>query len=266
MMQKCTFSLFVFLLFIFITPVAADTTIEVYRDGYVHIEHDFITEELQSVIEVRILSSSAENLYVLDEGGNILKYEKTDNLLIIYSLGKTIIKISYDTSALTSKNGATWTFESDFPENTEIALPDGSTVLYLSTTPIEINLEDNTFIFEAGHCEISYFFGVEKYRNNLKNIILGIAVVAFGIAGVFISIAYKRRKEQWFEKEDLDPLERKVLHYIWEHEEVLESEIRDKFDMPKTSSWRLMRRLEQRCYINVKRKNRLNFISIRKKS
>ncbi|MFQ6086151.1 MAG: helix-turn-helix transcriptional regulator, partial [Candidatus Bathyarchaeia archaeon] len=63
---------------------------------------------------------------------------------------------------------------------------------------------------------------------------------------------------------DLRRSDREVVRFIAERGgEVLESEIRSKFDLPKTTVWRLVKRLEENGIVRVKKFGKQNYVQLK---
>ena len=65
---------------------------------------------------------------------------------------------------------------------------------------------------------------------------------------------------------ELRPEDRQLLQYLSDRGgKVLESELRQKFLLPRTSAWRQMRRLERMGYVHVSKEGVQNAIELVKK-
>jgi hypothetical protein len=66
------------------------------------------------------------------------------------------------------------------------------------------------------------------------------------------------------EKPDLRPEDRQVLNFLVEKEgAAFESEIRTKFQLPKTTIWRLVKRLEREELVEIRKAGGQNLIKLR---
>ncbi|MBS7623910.1 hypothetical protein KEJ39_09625 [Candidatus Bathyarchaeota archaeon] len=76
-----------------------------------------------------------------------------------------------------------------------------------------------------------------------------IALVSLGAVGVVFLLVGRRFRIQALE---LRPVEKELLQYLAERGgRALESELRQRFNLPKSSMWRLARRLESMGYIRI---------------
>ena len=133
------------------------TDIQIYRDGLARVTQIVSVDETIAAISLPLLGSTASNYIVLDENQTVLDYEDPEgNNLTILTLGATTVSLQYDTHSLTSKAGEVWTINFDTPYNLTVQLPDESTVVYLSETPTEIDMENNRLTLFPSQWEINY--------------------------------------------------------------------------------------------------------------
>ena len=130
----------------------------VYRDGLVHAKQTLLVNEMYHETVVPLLSSSSENIIVLDENQTSVDYAVNGVSLTVFTLGATRIVLEYDTAALTMKEAEVWTLVLDNPYNLTVFLPKNSTVIYLSQMPTAIDTEGAgiTMSLYPGPWEISY--------------------------------------------------------------------------------------------------------------
>ncbi|MHC1609315.1 MAG: helix-turn-helix transcriptional regulator [Candidatus Methanofastidiosia archaeon] len=264
-MRKLLYFFLIF--FIMAVPVAAsETTMEVYRDGYVHIEQTIDADPFIGAIDITLLSETVENLLIVDSDDIPLNYEVNGITLTIFTLGEEVARIYYDTPSITSKEGALWGIALEADDTTHIILPEESTIIYLSPMPEKIDLSTNSVYMGAGSIEITYIFGPETENKSMSWYVMVLFIVAIISIIGYVLIKYHKRPKKWKYDDELDIIENKIMEYLYEHDSAFESEIRTAFNIPKTSSWRMMRRLEQKEYIILTKKNKLNLLSVNKRS
>lgn len=264
-MRKLLYFFFIFSI-IAVPVTASETTMEVYRDGYVHIEQTVDVDFFIGTIDITLLSETVENLLIVDADDIPLKYELNGTVLTIFTLGEEVARIYYDTSSITSKEGALWGIALDADDTTHIILPEESTIIYLSPMPEKIDLSTNSVYMGAGSIEITYIFGSESENNGTPWYMMVLFIVAIVSIIGYALIKYHKKPKKWKYDDELDIIENKIMEYLYEHDNAFESEIRTAFNIPKTSAWRMMRRLEQRGHIILTKKNKLNLLSVNKKS
>jgi len=157
---------FMFILSLSVTATEADepgfqvksANLIVYRDGLVHVAQTVVVNETFPAIALPLLSSSVDNVIVLDENQTALDYEIDGYNMTVFTLGAKNVSLEYDTVSLTVKEAGVWTLVVDNPYNLTVFLPEESTVIYLSEMPTSIDTEGNkiTLALFPGYWEISY--------------------------------------------------------------------------------------------------------------
>jgi uncharacterized membrane protein len=254
----------------------------VYRDGLVHVAETAVVDELAAEITLPLLSSSIDNMIVLDGNEQVVDYEINGADLTVFTLGATQISVEYDTVALTMKEAEVWTLIVDTPHASAVFLPQNSTVIYLNTVPTSIETSSTgiKMSLASGHWEISYVLplvsgdgpddnGAPDTAIPLDYLISAIvAVVAVAIAIILI---IRRRRAPNVKKTvkthpQLKKEDKEVLEFLAEKGgQAFEAEIRERFpDMPRTSLWRLVRRLERLEIVEVKKIGLENQVQLKK--
>ena len=242
----------------------------VYRDGLVHVAQTLTVDELAPEITLSIFSPSIENVIVLDENEIAVDYEINGDDLTVFTLGAEDISIEYDTIALTSKEAEVWTLVTDNPYFSSVFLPQNSTVIYLNMMPTAIDTSGTGIKLSLfpGQWEISYILPLLEDGtddNGISDIIIPIeyliaaivALVAVVSSGILI---IRRRRGPNVKKilkayPQLKEEDKEVIEFLAEKGgQAFEAEIRERFpDMPRTSLWRLVRRLERLEIVEVKK-------------
>jgi len=242
------------------------TNLQIYRDGLVTINQKLNVEELFPQFIVPIVDSSIENIIVLDQDQRAVDYEIKDYNLTIYSLGASQISIEYETFALTNKQAEIWSIIIENQYDISVSLPKNSTVVYLSKMPNTIDTQENviTFTLYPSQWEINYVLSPSSTDDNGQTdqnlipteyfiAILGITALLV----VFIFFFRKKRKpniKKIFKTyPQLSKEDKAVIEFLAENEgRAFEAEIREKFpDLPRTSLWRLVRRLERMEIVEI---------------
>jgi len=98
-------------------------------------------------------------------------------------------------------------------------------------------------------------------------IVVGVAILAFSIGGfVFLKRRPVSAKRILGNLSDLRQEDREVIEFIAQRGgKVIEGEIRESFpDLPRTSVWRLVRRLERMEIVSITKVGKVNQIELRK--
>ena len=277
-----------------VANVSGQTTLEVqsteltlYRDGLVHCEQEILLDEFLPEATILLVSESPQNILLLDENSTALDYQIAGENLTAYTLGAKKLSAEYDTMQLTRKEAEVWTLNINYPYNTTIYLPSNSTIVYLSEIPIAIETtQENTIVLSlrAGNWEISYVLPAimpttnptntpsnpEQTTTGLKIEYIALILVAAGIIAAFSLVFVKRRGPKvgkilkanpHLGKEDQD-----VIQFLIEKGgKAFEAELREKFpNMPRTSLWRLVRRLERLDIVEIKKIGLENQVQLKK--
>lgn len=282
-------------LFLFSTIGAAATaetqfqvesmSIKVYRDGLTHVTQELIVDQLVPDINVPLLSLSVENLIILDQNQLAVDYQQDTGNLTVFTLGASRVLVEYDTVALTNKEADVWTLVLNNPYNLTVFLPQNSTVVYLNQVPTTIDTTGTqlSLALYPGQWELSYIVPLQQEDQNgsiwaaipiYYLIATAIAASAIILAAVFI-IRRKRRtnvKKTISVKKILEchpelmKEDREVIQFLAEKEgRAFEAEIRERFpNMPRTSLWRLVRRLEGLEIVEVKKIGLENQVQLKK--
>lgn len=243
----------------------------IYRDGLVHLTQMLVVNETFPAITLPLLSSSIENIIVLDENQTVLDYEINGLNLTVFTLGAKGVFFEYDTISLTMKEAEVWTLIVENPYNLTVFLPENSTIVFLSKMPNAIDTENSkiTLSLFPGDWEISYVLplfpqdgSTDKGEPWTTIPVEYLIAAAVAVAAVLLSalILFRRKRGPNVEKilkanPQLMQEDRDVIKFLAEKEgKAFEAEIRERFpDIPRTSLWRLVRRLERLGIIEVKK-------------
>ncbi|KUH34535.1 hypothetical protein APY94_01580 [Thermococcus celericrescens] len=308
-MSRKIFAAFLFLS-LFLPLSAAQYTVEstelvVYPDGYVKVVEVVRPAEYTVAVTIPPLDESPQGVMVVDETGSLIPYEIANSTLTAYFENASLIKITYYTPALTSKEGSVWRIKFTSETPVRFHLPDNAVVVKLNTVPLRV--EKNHIVMPAGNVSISYVMekpaGADPpYTGDLPG--AGAAsgnagssgtsasggsgnswplylLPALGIAsaGVGYSVMAKRRRrsgegdialpltrEEYpkkLEESDLNSDEIRVLLYIYDRGgRTTQAEVKKMLNIPKTTAWRMFKRLEERGLVRVYKKRRENWVEL----
>jgi len=245
-----------------------------YRDGYAHASLIISVNEALPEVTVPLLSDKAENLLILDENCSLLDYNIADGNITIFTLGAVEVSLEYDTPHLLSYDSGVWTFRADLEHNWKIHLPEGAEVVYMSDVPNAIDIRNGSLVFflPSGAWEISYVIPPALPEGETEEtgwwpasfppeyaVVLAAAAVC-----IIVPVIVFRRKRK-FRDVYLRSEERKVLMFLAERGgRAFESEIRKQFpEIPRTSLWRLIRRLEKNGRVTVRKVGGANLVELK---
>ena len=268
-----------------------------FPDGSTHVTYFLESDPLLPDTIVPLYGNSFENLLVEDENGFPLTTQSPieNEILDVETLGSSNILINYDTYSLISKDGKIWSFEMDSPVEFTVTMPKNSVIVGMSTIPMSMNVdsERTNILLPSGSAEITYFLAVaessqvlipeESIQENDNSILYvagGVAAAAV-IAAIAIKMRSKPKQaisspqletlektetislEKVLEMPDLREDDKDIVKFIHENGgNVMESDLRKKFLLPRTTMWRAVKRLERHGLIEITKKDQQNLIKL----
>jgi len=299
------FEVMAFLILIFSIapkPIAAQTqvsnslTLTVYLDGFVQV--DQIVEFNQPVLSfnVTLLSNTFQNLLIVDENNLPLENTINGDIASIYNVGSTKIVISYLTQDLTTKTGPYWTITTDYPESIVLVLPRNASIISINAVPDLIESFDGglKLTMPTGLTEVIYttehaFDEQNKTTSSTSSLdqwlltaaVVLVLIIPLALTGILLHKRKKTPKPKTKEDEkqeevDLEKLfskhrelrqdETQVIKYLAsKHGKAFEAELFELLNLPRTTTWRLIRRLEGLEIVYIKKSRRQNIVLIRDK-
>jgi uncharacterized membrane protein len=268
-----------------------------FSDGSTHVTYSLESDPFLPDTEVSLYGDSFENLVVEDENGFPLTAQSENNILEVETLGSSNILINYDTYSLVSKDGKIWSFEIDSPVEFSVIMPQNSVIVGMSTFPIDMDVaSDRTkILLPSGIAEITYFLAVaessqilfpeetiQKNDDNTMMFVVGAVVAIAAIAAISIKMRNKPKQivtssqttvtleknepfniEKVLEMPDLREDDKEIITFIHENgDSALESDLRKKFLLPRTTMWRAVKRLERHGLIEITKKDQQNLIKL----
>ena len=268
--------------------------IMVYRDGVVMVVEEFRVNQSLVQANVDLLSAGASSILVVDQAKAPLAFDVAGQSITIHTLGAAGARLEYQTSDLTKKEGAVWTLKFNTQSRANLTLPEQATITFLNAIPevISVSGARPMLILGTGAWEISYTLPVVVAQvtpapqqgqppaqnppqqspqpagqlpdNQLPMILVPVVAATVG-AGAFL--IYRNRRSSSIDLDvRLRPEEEQLLKFLAENNrKALESDLRKKFVLPKTSMWRMAKRLERMGYVKINRIGFQNEIELIKK-
>ncbi|ASJ12335.1 helix-turn-helix transcriptional regulator [Thermococcus thioreducens] len=247
----------------------------VYNDGYTKVEYEILPSEYSSQVELPLLGDHYENVIVEDGNGNPLNFRLENGSLLIYSGNAEVVKVSYYTPDLTVKQGVVWTLNIATNDSFTVVLPANAIVVDLSDIPLEI--AGNSITMPPGNQSVSYTLsgrgvGGEKGADSLVYLALlgGLAVVGGSAYALWrkkkgqSSMPSREEFQARLENLDLNEEERRALLYIFDKGgKASQAEVREAIGLPKTTAWRMFKRLERRGLVKVLKGRKENWVELR---
>jgi uncharacterized membrane protein len=243
---------------------------------------------------VTLLSETIQNLLIVDENNLPLEHIINGDVAAIYNIGSTKIVLSYLTQNLTTKAGPYWTITTDYPESIELVLPQNASIISINTVPDLIeNLNGSLKLtMPNGLTEIIYTTShtladqnAISSSNNSEQWLLAAAaviviIILLTLTGVWLQkrkkITKPKLKKEEKQEVDLEKIlnknkelrqdETQVIKYLAnKNGKAFEAELFELLNLPRTTTWRLIRRLEGLEIVHIKKSRRQNIVLIRDK-
>jgi uncharacterized membrane protein len=270
----------------------------VYEDGYVKVTQIITPDEYTVVVDVPLIGGNVKGLMVRDENNEPLLYKLNNSILSIYFENVTNILVTYYTPDLTSKDGPLWSINLTSEVPVTIDFPENAVIVGLNSVPLKI--DKNKLVMPPGNISVSYVIernpssatlGTEVESNppsppqqgvqqetNTKWLFYAIPILAILIAGGYLLIKKQLSESstskfslpltrEEFQKKiegmDLSRDEMRVLLYLYDRGgKAPQAEMKKMLNIPKTTAWRMFKRLEERGLIRIYKKRRENWVEL----
>jgi uncharacterized membrane protein len=254
--------------------IVQEVLVTVYRDGVAHVKLTASVDPTEPSITLPLLSSSPYNVLALDEENAPLSYSISGLNITIHTLGASKLTLEYDVDALTSKSAEVWTVSLTTPFQLNLTLPEGATILHFNAAPASIKTEAEklTLNLPPGTWEISYVLEAAappqpspqpspQPTGQPPSLQAVLVVLCAATAAVVVLLLLRRRRVL----ETLKREEAEVIRFLKERGgRALEAELREAFpNIPKTTMWRLVKRLEKRGIVTVKKVGMQNVVQLK---
>ncbi len=242
-----------------------------------------VTETLTDVnvttqsINVTIYAKTPQNLIMTSTGGQFLRYSPyyfaQYTNYTVDTVGASSVLIQYDTLDLTNQTAGVWNFSINTAYNYTLILPANVTP-FPNPTPLARSTDpagQTILTMPAGRSSVSYFFdtiaGLSQYTLPLIGVVIGISGGSFA---TFAVIRRNRSRKTDSQKvirahPELRAEEQEVVSFLAQRNgEAMESEIREAFaKIPKTTMWRLLKRLEEAEVVTLEKAGNQNRVKLR---
>ncbi len=245
----------------------ASVKLTVYSDGFVLVEAQYKVVEPpeNGIVSLHLLTSAFDNLIVSSSSGPVAYYISGDALLVEVNEETRDFLVLYETQELTRKEGRYWELVINLTSQAEILLPEGSLVIYLNKQPNSITASGNrpVLTLDKGEWVIGYVLennhpvgaGDEGNNPQLRIMFGDYMLLVFPVigvaAGLSLMVIYKRIVVARSRKLSEDEL--RVLSLVKSKGRISEAEIRSELRLPKTTVWRVVRRLERKRLVKVRK-------------
>ncbi|RNJ76691.1 MAG: winged helix-turn-helix transcriptional regulator [Nitrosopumilus sp. B06] len=255
-----------------------------YSDGSAHVTNQLDVDPLEPDLKVDLFGSSIDNLIALGENDLLLSSELDGSEAAVSTFGSSSVTVEYDIHDLVSKEGRIWTFALDSHSPYSLLMPPNSIIVGMTAAPSNMDLRNDQIMLQlgAGLSEINYIFGATTPviepapdNDNLSLITLGVAL-AVSAAGIAVLVRKRALRavaetgvpeETVIEEPEMREDDKKILIFLSENGgQALESELRKRFLLPRTTMWRAVKRLERQGAIEITKKDQQNLVRLREDS
>ncbi len=273
---------------------ASQVSIEIIDGGVARVRYTVYTEGVTELsIPLVGVPDPSFLLTVTDELNEPLAYELNETLgtINVACIDASEVRISYYTQTLTYKIGKTWYVNFSSPYMVNIILPPNATVTYLNKVPEEIVPVKGSIslLFEPGEVVVGYVFaytplpqppsepqqgGVSKPpeetgkgADELKALLESIAHYAIVIIAILalaltVAVAIHRRRA----KRALEKLSEEDVQIIEGLKRLgggaFQRELQRVVNLPTTTLWRRLKRLEDVGLIVIEKRAGRNYIRL----
>src|SRR2546422_7992689 len=136
----------------------ASTSLLVSGDGSTGVNQTLSLPQNVTSVSIPLLANQVGNVLAVNQDGSPLSYSINGGNITLYTLGATRVSFSYDTDALTTKQGTVWQMTFTSPSDTTLTLPFQSTLLSFSSTPTSLSTVNGSpsLVLSAGSWMVSY--------------------------------------------------------------------------------------------------------------
>ncbi len=281
------------------TRFVQSTTLSVYSDGSAEVNQTATIAQNVTAISLPLLSAQVGNVLTLDQNKSPLSYQLNGQNITVYTLGAKSVAISYDTDALTTKQGSLWTLSFTSPFNMTVMLPSKATVLSLSGAPVSVYTSNGrpVLVLNPASWQISYGLPIAlsptrtstssststSSANTTPGGILNqraanstpqgtpvlplsstaMILSAVAVVGVAVAVVARSRRKGIPGMHALRFGDAEMLRFIKEKGgKAIEAEIREHFRIPRTSAWRQAKRLEKLGYVRINKMGSQNQVEL----
>jgi uncharacterized membrane protein len=280
-------------------PVAAEPPepmeLTVFLDGFVQVNHSLTLAASDLYVNVSLLGETQQDMRVYDENNLPVDYTVDGDTAVIYSVGSQKISLTYLTGDLTSKNGKYWTLSANCTEKPALLLPENAVIISLNVVPDQITHTNGylALTMPSGALEVTYTAGHASSQDGIIPNSGGFeiwqiaAVLSVSAAVPLAFLGWRMLKNKKTPKpkpkpetvpaevdldkllgrhRELHPDEVRVVQFLaGRHGKAFEAELFEFLNLPRTSTWRLIKRLEDMGIVEVKKSRRQNIVLIRQR-
>ncbi|AEC52431.1 hypothetical protein PNA2_1516 [Pyrococcus sp. NA2] len=252
--------------------IVDNMSIIVWKDNSITVKEVIYPEDYDIYITVETLGE-AMDIIATSSNGTPLNYEIRGKFLSIEALGSKRVILVYTVRNYTKREGAIWELKLNVTQSpVKIIFPKDAIVIHVSDIPIEYS--NNTIVVGPGDITIYYTFEsiLPRRRHNYFLIFALVGIAGIGVIGGYIMLKNKRKVEKKYSEDKLRRLAREynlnddelnaIIYLIQSGGRCRQAELRKALNLPKTTVWRMIRRLEQMGLVKLYKVGRENWIEL----
>ena len=259
------------------TQFVMSTRLSVFSDGSASVNQTLLLPQNVTSLGLPLFSKQVADVLAVNKDGSPLSYSINGGNITLYTLGATRVVLTYETDALTSKQGAVWDLKFYAPSNMSLILPFQSTILSFSGTPTSLSTSngDPMLVLAEGSWQISYGLPLTTSTSTKSSstnatpsttlespLAIAAIVGSVGVVGT-IAVLLKRGKLGGGMSSALRFDDREILRFVKEKGgRAIEAEIREHFSLPRTSAWRQAKRLERLGFVKISKLGTQNQVEL----
>lgn len=235
-------------------PSSPTVEVELYGDGSARVTHR-VPADPPAIVSVELLGSPAL-LMVTDDGLNPLEFNLTENVLSALLLEGEAVLVSYETK-LGSWNGSLLEFTIPGSEGrTVLIIPHNMTIVLVDPVPDAISSADGSIMLEYDNpleIKVALVGSPEESAGpaggqSTEEGALPTYLAILPIAAALVVLLRRRKSPPITEEEEA------ILDFVRRRGgRAYMSEIREALELPASTSWRKVRRLEKLGLVKVTR-------------
>jgi len=272
-------------------PLFERVELQVYESGYVKVTEVVLPPNYTVVVEVPLIGENLTGLAVMDGAGRPLLFERNGTAVLVYITNSTDrVVVTYYTPSLTRKEGPLWVLSYSFPHPVTVRLPEGAIIVELSDVPLAVTKD--SIVMPPGNQSLTYILPAPTPTTHTPTespsttpstttttqttategnpkVILALLPLLF--AGVLYYLRGRRREmplgrdeySKRLEELGLNEDEIKALLYVYDRGgKAKQADVRKALGIPKTTAWRMFKRLEERGLVRVYKRGKENWVEL----
>jgi len=278
------------------------TSLIISGDGSTGVNQTLSLPQNVTSVGLPLFAKQVGNVLAVNQDGSPVSYSIDGGNITLYTLGATKVSLSYDTDALTTKQGTVWQMSFTSLSDTSLTLPFESTLLSFSSTPTSLSTVNGSpsLVLSAGSWQVSYGLPLLGFTSTKASTTSTAATMTTARSGVITSTSSTQGGiPASSPTAQVSPLsiaailgsaavvavaaalvkkggtggggvsaalrfdDKEILRFVKEKGgRAIEAEIRQRFSIPRTSAWRQARRLEKMGFVKISKLGTQNQVEL----